>query len=118
MAYPEIDALVSLVGPSVALEILYEARVFDAVEAKEKGLLNKVVPDDEVDGEVAGTVGRICAGAPLVNQWHKKFVYRTIGRSPLNAEDEAEGFDCFDTNDYQEGVRAFLDKNKPDFQGN
>jgi len=118
MAYPEIDALVSLVGPSVALEILYEARVFDAAEAKEKGLLNKVVPDDEVDGEVAETVGRICAGAPLVNQWHKKFVYRTLGRSPLNTEDEAEGFACFDTNDYQEGVRSFLAKNKPDFRGN
>ena len=118
MAYPEIDALVALVGPSVALEILYEARVFDAAEAKEKGLLNKVVPDDEVDVEVAETVGRICAGAPLVNQWHKKFVYRTIGGSPLSAEDEAEGFECFDTNDFQEGVRAFLEKDRPNFKGN
>ena len=118
MAYPEIDALVSLVGPSVALEILYEARVFDAVEAKEKGLLNKVVPDEEVDYEVAETVERICAGAPLVNQWHKKFVYRNLGGSSLSAEDEAEGFACFDTNDFKEGVRAFLAKNKPDFKGN
>ena len=117
MAYPEIDALVTLVGPSVALEILYEARIFDAEEAKAKGLLNKVVPDDEVDSEVAKTVGHICAGAPLVNQWHKKFIYRTIGGSPLSAEDETEGFDCFDTNDFKEGVRAFLAKDKPNFRG-
>jgi len=117
MAYPEIDALVSLVGPSVALEILYEARVFGAAEAKEKGLLNKVVPDDEVDKEVAETVERICAGAPLVNRWHKKFVYKTLAGGALSAEDQADGFACFDTDDFQEGVRAFLAKETPDFKG-
>ena len=122
MAYPEVEALVSLVGPSVALEILYEARVFGADEAKEKGLVNRVVPDEEVDAAVASTVEKICAGAPLVNRWHKKFVYRVAGGArspePLSPEEEAEGFACFDTQDFQEGVMAFLAKDKPDFKGN
>ena len=118
MAYPEVEALVGLVGPSVALEILYEARVFGADEAFAKGLLNRVVPDAELDTEVAATVARICAGAPLVNRWHKKFVYRVAGDpSPLTPAEQKDGFACFDTADYREGVRAFLAKQTPKFEG-
>ncbi len=121
MACPEVEALVGLVGPSVALEILYEARVFGAAEAKDKGLVNKVVPDDDVDAAVAEMVERICAGAPLVNRWHKKFVYRVMSGvaepKPLTAAEEAEGFACYDTEDFQEGVRAFLAKEPPQFKG-
>jgi enoyl-CoA hydratase len=121
MAYPEAEALVNLVGPSTALEILFEARVFDAEEAKDKGLVNRVVPDDQVDTEVAATVERIAAGAPLVNRWHKKFIHRLVSGarapSPLAAEEEAEGYACFDTEDFQEGVRAFLAKEAPRFEG-
>ena len=121
MAYPEVEALVDQVGTSTALEILLEARVFDAEEAKDKGLVNRVVPDDQVDAEVAGTVERISAGAPLVNRWHKKFVRRVVSRArapgPLTAEEEAEGYACFDTEDFREGVRAFLAKETPRFKG-
>ena len=52
MAYPEVQALVNLVGSSVALEILFEGRVFGALEAREKGLINKVILDEEVDSAV------------------------------------------------------------------
>lgn len=121
MAYPEVEALVDLVGPSVALEILLEARVFDAEEARDKGLLNRVVPDDELDAEVAETVKRISTGAPLVNRWHKKFIRRVaLGAGtphPLTAAETAEGFACFDTEDFREGVRAFLAKETPRFKG-
>lgn len=121
MAYPEVEALLDLVGPSVALEILFEARVFDAEEALSKGLVNRVVPDDELDSAVAETVRRISAGAPLVNRWHKKFVRRLArgagSAPPLTREEEAEGFACFDTADFQEGVRAFLAKDDPRFKG-
>ena len=119
MAYPEVEALVGLVGPSVALEILYEARVFGAEEAMAKGLLTKVVPDDDLDKAVSETVERICAGAPLFNRWHKKFVYRLAGNNPapLSAAEQADGFACYDTEDYREGVRAFLAKETPKFKG-
>jgi enoyl-CoA hydratase/carnithine racemase len=118
MAYPEVEALVGLVGPSVALEILYEARVFGADEALAKGLVNRVVPDAELDKEVAATVERIAAGAPLVNRWHKRFVYRVAGDpAPLTQSEQKEGFACFDTADYREGVRAFLAKEPPKFEG-
>ena len=121
MAYPEIEQLVALVGPAVALEILYEARLFGAEEAKDKGLVNRVVADDRVEASVAETAALICAGAPLVNRWHKKFVTRVQGGAravkPLNPTEEAEGFACFDTEDFREGRRAFLAKETPVFKG-
>ena len=121
MAHPEIEMLVNVVGPAVALEILYEGRVFNAVEAKEKGLINKVVPDDQVDAAVVETVEHICNGAPLVNRWHKRFVYAAVDgageNKALTAAQIAEDFACFDTDDYREGIRAFFAKEVPDFQG-
>ncbi len=121
MAYPEIESLVGLVGPAVALEILYEARVFGADEAKEKDLVNRVVADGQVEASVTEAAERICAGAPLVNRWHKKFVYRVQGGArtpePLSPAEEVEGFACFDTDDFREGRRAFLAKETPDFKG-
>ena len=121
MAYPEIEALVGLVGRSIALEILYEARVFDAIEAKEKGLVNKVVSDDLVEEEVYTTAMRIANGAPLVNRWHKKFTDRVLSSEnagvPLKQEELDEGYACFDSKDFHTGYRAFLAKQKPKFEG-
>jgi enoyl-CoA hydratase len=121
MAYPEVEALVGLVGRSVALEILFEARVFDAAEAKDKGLVNRVVADGEVEAEAYATAQRIADGAPLVNRWHKKFADRVLAgahtATPLSEAELAEGFACFDTQDFNTGYQAFLDKKKPDFKG-
>lgn len=121
MAYPEVQALVSLVGPAVALEILFEARVFGAQEAFAKGLVNRVMADDQVETEVYGIAARIADGAPLVNRWHKQFVRRVVAgigpANPLSAEEIADGYACYDTDDFKEGVRAFLAKDKPTFKG-
>ena len=67
----EMAGLIELVGKSTALEILFEGRVLGAEEAMDKGLLTKIVNPDELDKEVRKVVENICAGAPLVNRWHK-----------------------------------------------
>ncbi len=117
MAYPEIGPLIELVGRSVTLELLYEGRIFDAREACEKGLVNRVVADDAVAVECRETAQRIADGAPLVARWHKKFARRLAQRTPLTDAERLEAFDCFDTEDFRTGYRAFLAKTKPVFRG-
>jgi enoyl-CoA hydratase/carnithine racemase len=117
MAYAEIGSLIALAGEATALEILLEGRVFDAREAREKGLVTRVVPDDQVQAEARASAQRIAEGAPLVARWHKKFARRLRDAKPLSAEEYDEGFACFGTEDFRIGYEAFLAKRKPDFQG-
>jgi enoyl-CoA hydratase len=117
MAYPEMAPLVRLAGESVALEILLEGRIFGSAEAREKGLVTRVVPDNHVAAEARATAERIAEGAPLVARWHKKFARRLADPRPLTAAERDECFDCFDTEDFREGYAAFLAKRKPAFRG-
>jgi enoyl-CoA hydratase/carnithine racemase len=117
MAYAEIGALIRLAGEAVALEILLEGRVFDAKEAKDKGLVTRVVPDAVVETEARATARRIADGAPLVARWHKKFARRLREPHPLTAADLEEGYACYATEDFRIGRQAFLAKAKPEFKG-
>jgi len=117
MAYPELSGLIDLVGRATALEILLEARVFGAAEAKDKRLVNRVVPDAKVDEEAYLAAARIASGAPLSNRWHKKFARRLKSAKPLTRAEYLEGFANCGTKDYLEGYRAFLEKRRPRFEG-
>lgn len=117
MAYPEIGALVGLVGPQTALEILLEGKIIDATEALRLGIINRIVADDAVADETEATVARIIAGAPLVHRWHKKFLKRLDDPRPISEEEAREGFACYDTEDFAIGYKAFLEKMPPEFKG-
>lgn len=117
LAYPELEGLVRLAGPQVALELLLEGRAIDAAEAYVKGIASRVVPAARYDDELAKTIARIVAGAPLSARWHKKFVERLRRSETLTDAQREEGYACFDTEDFVEGYRSFLDKRPPQFKG-
>ena len=116
--YPgEMAGLLALVGPAVVLEILLEGRILSAREALQKGLLSRVVDDERVFEEAAACAARICAGAPLVARWHKQWVKRLMDGGALSDTQKREAFAFLDTEDYREGLEAFLAKRPPVFRG-
>ena len=116
LAYGELTAMLGLVSRAVALEILLEGRVFGAEEAYAKGLLTRVVPDAEVEKEAYAAAERIAAGSPMAARANKRWIRRLAPlQEPLGEAEIREHFAFFDSADYQEGVRAFLAKTKPQF---
>ncbi len=116
-AYAEMQTVLSAADRKLVLELILEGRILNADEALQRGLVNRVVADAKFDEEINATVGRIVEGAPLVNRATKKFLARLDDPAPLSAEEIAEGYGLCDSEDYAEGVRAFLAKEKPVFEG-
>jgi enoyl-CoA hydratase/carnithine racemase len=116
--YPgELTGLLRLAGPEVTKEILLEGRLLSAAEAYAKGLLTRVAADGEVLREAQMTAARIAAGAPLVARWHKQWIARLMEERPLSEEEKRASFAFLDTQDYAEGLAAFLEKRPPRFRG-
>ncbi len=117
LVYPFMAALVETVGRATALEILLEARVFDAGEARDKGLVTRVVADGAVEAETFETARRIARGAPLANRWNKRFAARVTDPAPITEAEFAESVRWTQSEDFRAGYRAFLEKRKPEFTG-
>lgn len=114
-----VALLMGLVGPAHAAEILYSARRYDAYEAQRLGLVNRVVPVDELHDEVYGLARTIRDNAPLTVAACKASIQEL--QRPEDARDHGRLArlveDCFRSDDYREGQRAFAEKRPPRFQG-
>ena len=118
-AFEGIKRLVDVVGPSFAKEIFYTARQFDATEALQMGLVNRVVPTADIETYVRNYAGTIGGNAPLTINSVKLCVNETVKdpdkRNLAAAQAAVDG--CFASADYVEGRTAFMEKRKPAFRG-
>lgn len=110
--------LVHLVGPSRAKDILFSARTFDAAEAFAMGAVNRVLPVDELERYTYEYLGKVAVNAPLTVQGAKAVIAAILENNPetIRAVDQRT-LDAFDSQDYREAVRAFLEKRPPRFGG-
>jgi enoyl-CoA hydratase/carnithine racemase len=117
--YDGLRNLVSLVGPSWARLIMYTGMRIDSAEALRIGLVDRVVPTDELWGETMLIASTIFRNAPLAIKAAKITIAQVL-KDPADRDMKAIkqiGIDCMDSEDFREGRQAFMEKRKPQFKG-
>ena len=117
--FENVKRLIDLVGPSYAKEILITARRLSAAEAYQVGLINRVVPVNDLESAVREFTDAITENAPLSMRASKLTIAEIVKDKDERDYELVEGLKkaCFDSNDYQEGREAFMAKRKPEFKG-
>ena len=110
--------LVDLIGPARTKDIMFTGRFLTATEAESLGLANRLVPQAELEGTTKALAEAVAANAPLTLRATKEAVRRVLEHRRLvtEASDDLVTL-CYTSDDFKEGVAAFLAKRPPEWKG-
>lgn len=110
--------LLDLMGPSRVKDLMFTGRLMDGTEAHAAGLVARLVSGDTIDGVTRDLALEIAGNAPLTLRATKELIRRLAARRRLAPGDDADVVElCYTSDDFREGVTAFLAKRKPQWKG-